>query len=88
MSNASFAMIVLCMLSTAAGLPCCCGCLNWLAVPLSLATIVVGLIGLATDKDPATGRVRELRLHLAAVIIGIVCAAIGTARCGAGGGCV
>jgi hypothetical protein len=88
MSNASFTMIVLSVLSTAAGLPCCLGCINYFAVPLSLATVVVGLIGLATDKDAATGKVHDVRLHLAAVIVGVICAAIGTVRCGLGGGCV
>lgn len=88
MSNASFVMIVLSVLSTAAGLPCCLGCLNYVAVPLSLATAVVGLIGLATDKHPVTGQINDQRLHLAAVIVGVLCAAIGTVRCGLGGGCV
>ena len=86
MSTASFVMIILSALATAAGLPCCLGCLNWLAVPISLATVVVGLIGLATDKDAQTGHGRDVKLHLAAVIVGIVCVAIGTVRCAAGGG--
>jgi hypothetical protein len=88
MSTASLVMIVLSALSTAAGLPCCLGCVNYFAVPLSLATAVVGLVGLATDKDPATGQIRDLKLHLAAVIVGVVCAAVGTVRCCAGGGVV
>ncbi len=88
MSTASLVMITLAVISTAAGLPCCLGCINWLAVPVSLATLAVGLIGLATDKDPQTGIARDLKLHLAAVIVGVLCAAIGTVRCGAGGGCV
>lgn len=88
MSTASLVMIVLSALSTAAGLPCCLGCLNYFAVPISLATTIVGLIGLATDKDPASGAGRDVKLHLAAVIAGVVCAVIGTVRCLAGGGCV
>lgn len=87
MSTASLVMITLSVLSTAAGLPCCLGCINWLAVPVSLATLAVGLVGLGTDKDPATGAVRDVKLHLAAVIVGVLCAAIGTVRCGVGGGC-
>ena len=86
MSTASFVMIILSALSTAAGLPCCLGCVNWFAVPISLATVVVGLIGLATDKDAQSGRGRDVKLHLVAVIVGVVCAAIGTVRCGLGGG--
>lgn len=88
MSNASLVMITLSAISTAAGLPCCLGCINWLAVPISLATVAVGLVGLATDKDPQTGIGRDAKLHLAAVIVGVVCAAVGTVRCAAGGGCV
>lgn len=88
MSTASLVMIVLSALSTAAGLPCCLGCLNYFAVPLSLATTVVGMIGLATDRDPSTGLIRDTKLHLTAVIVGVVCAAIGSVRCMAGGGCV
>jgi hypothetical protein len=88
MSTASLVMITLAVLSTAAGLPCCLGCINYVAVPISLATLVVGLVGLGTDKDPVTGQARDLNLHLAAVIVGVLCAAIGTVRCAAGGGCV
>jgi len=88
MSTASFTMIILAALSTAAGLPCCLGCFNYFAVPISLATTVVGLIGLATDKDPVTGHIRDQKLHVAAVIVGVLCAVIGTIRCAAGGGCV
>jgi hypothetical protein len=88
MSTASLVMILVSALSTAAGLPCCMGCFNYLAVPLSLATSVVGMIGLATDKDPATGLVRDAKLHLAAVVVGVVCALVGTFRCFLGGGCV
>lgn len=88
MSNASFAMLLVSVISTIAGLPCCLGWLNWFAVPLALATIVVGLVGLATDKNPITGQINESRLHLAAVIVGVLCAVIATLRCAAGGGCV
>jgi hypothetical protein len=87
MSTASLVMIVLSVLSTAAGLPCCMGCVNWLAVPVSLATLVVGLVGLATDKR-SDGKVNDPNLHLAAVIVGVLCAVIGAARCTLGGGVV
>lgn len=88
MSTASLVMIIVSVLTTAAGLPCCLGCLNYFAVPLSLTSVIVGLIALATDKDPATGLIRDSKLHLAAVMVGVVCAVIGTVRCMAGGGCV
>lgn len=88
MSNASFAMLLVSVISTVAGLPCCLGWLNWFAVPLALATVVVGFVGLASDKNPTTGVINDSRLHLAAVIVGVLCAVIGALRCVAGGGCV
>lgn len=88
MSTASLVMIVLSALTTAAGLPCCLGCVNYLAVPLSLATALVGFAGLAFDKEPSTGLTRDVKLHLAAVVLGVLFAVIGAVRCMAGGGCV
>ena len=88
MWTASLVMITLSVMTTAAGLPCCLGCVNWVAVPVSLSTLVVGLVGLGTDKEAATGQGRNVGLHLAAVIVGVLCAVIGTLRCIAGGGCV
>ncbi len=87
MSIASLVMIALSVLTTAAGLPCCLGCVNWLAVPISLVTLIVGLVGLATDKRP-DGKVNDGSLHLAAVIVGVLCAVIGALRCTMGGGVV
>jgi len=85
MSTASFVMILLSVISTAAGLPCCMGCVNLVAVPISLATAVVGVVGLAIDKTPE-GKINDSKLHLAAVIVGMVAALIGAIRCMAGGG--
>ncbi len=87
MSTISLVMICVSVLSTAAGLPCCMGCLNWAAVPLSMATVAVGLVGLATDKRP-DGKVNDPNLHLAAVIVGVLCAVIGAARCTLGSGVI
>lgn len=87
MSTVSFVMILLSVISTAAGLPCCMGCLNWIAVPISLATAVTGVFGLALDKSP-DGKINDSKLHLSAVIVGMVAALIGAVRCLAGGTCV
>jgi hypothetical protein len=87
MSTASLVMICISVLTTAAGLPCCMGCVNWAAVPFSLLTVAVGLVGLATDKRP-DGKVNDPNLHLAAVIVGALCAVIGAARCTLGSGMV
>ncbi len=83
----SLVLIVLSVLTTAAGLPCCLGCVNWFAVPISLAAVAMGLVGLATDKRP-DGKVNEGNLYLTAVIVGVLCAVIGAVRCTMGGGVV
>jgi len=87
MSTASFVMTLLSVLTTAAGLPCCLGCVNLFAVPVSCVTVIVGLVGLATDKKP-DGKVNDVKTHLLAVIVGILCAVIGGLRCGLTGGTV
>lgn len=87
MPTASLVMIILSVLTTAAGLPCCLGCVNWIAVPLSLLTVGAGLWGLANDTGP-NGRSSDAKLHLAAVIVGVLCAVIGAVRCTMGGGMV
>lgn len=87
MPTSSFVMIVLSVMTTAAGLPCCLGCVNLIAVPISLLTVVVGLIGLAKTSRPE-GKSNDANLHLVAVIVGVLCAVIGAVRCTLGGGCV
>jgi hypothetical protein len=87
MSTASLVLSILSVLSTVAGLPCCLGWINWFAVPIASACAVVGLLGIALDRDPATRAARDVNTHLAAVIVGVACVAIGSLRCAAGGGC-
>jgi hypothetical protein len=43
------------------------------------------VLGLAFDKS-ADGKINDSKLHLAAVIVGMVAALIGAVRCMAGGG--
>ena len=88
MSTASLVLFILSAILTLCGLPCCLGCLNWIAVPLSLMTAVVGLVGLITDRDPVTKRSRDVGIHLLALIGGLVLVMIGSFRCCVGGGLV
>jgi len=87
MSSSSLVLTTLSVIATALGLPCCLGWINWLAVPISLTCAIVGIVGLATDKDPVTREVRDANVHLAAVITGVVLTALGSLRCLLGGGC-
>jgi hypothetical protein len=80
MSSPSAVMIVLSVAATLMGLPCCLGWINWFAIPISAACIIVGAIGLATDRDSASGNARNAQTHLAAVIVGSLMMPIGVFR--------
>jgi hypothetical protein len=71
---------------TLLGLIPCLGWANWVAVPTSLACALVGLIGLATDRDPRDGSVQSLGLHVAAILVGVCAAGVGLLRGLLGGG--
>lgn len=88
MSTASLVLLLVSGFLTVCGLPCCLGCLQWFAVPLSLVTALIGLVGVLTDKDPITKQPRGLPIHLAALIGGIVLVVVGSIRCCVGGGIV
>ena len=79
MSSASFALIFLSLGATALGLPCCLGWINCLAMPLSFACFVVGLVGLASDRD-ASGASRGVSVHLTAVVVGVLCGMVAFGR--------
>jgi hypothetical protein len=87
MSSASLALIAASVGLTFMGLPCCLGWLNWFAIPASFACIVIGAVGLASDKDQE-GRPRDPQIHLTAVIVGASMAVIGAMRWLFGGGLI
>ena len=60
-----------------AGLVPCFGWINWVAVPLSLLTAMSGMIGLFTDRDPDTLRMRGVAAHALALILGSILALLG-----------
>jgi len=62
------------------------GWINWVTIPMALITVVVGVMGLATDKDPQTHRARGRLAHLMAVVLGLAIGAVATLRWMMGGG--
>jgi hypothetical protein len=86
LSTASLVLFVLSALLTFAGLPCCLGCLNWFAVPLSMVTVFVGFVGLLADRDPHTRAMRSVGVHLLAMVGGAALVLVGALRCALGCG--
>ena len=85
MSVSSLTLLALSAFFTLVALIPCVGWLNFVAVPLCLVTVVVGIVGLASDRDPATGRARGRGSHLMAVIFGVVLASVAFLRWVLGG---
>jgi hypothetical protein len=85
MSVSSLTLLFLSAFLTLFGLVPCLGWLNWVALPLCLVTVVVGVMGLVSDKDPATGKSRGRNAHLMAVIFGLMLAALSFLRWVLGG---
>jgi hypothetical protein len=73
-------MVLVAGMLTGVGLLPCFGWMQWVAVPVSAATFVIGVIGLATDRDEKRN-VRGLPMHLAAVVVGSILVMIGAVRC-------
>ena len=86
MSVASLVLLTLSCFLTLLGLLPCLGWLNWIGSPLGAVTAIVGLAGLAFDRDARTGRAEGVPAHLAAVVGGTVLCVIAALRCMIGGG--
>jgi len=80
MSVSSLTLLFLSAALTLLGLFPCLGWINWVAIPLSFVTVVVGVMGLSSDRDPQTGAARGRPAHLMAVIFGLVLGAVATLR--------
>jgi len=85
MGIASLTLVALSAFFTLFGLIPCVGWLNFIAVPMCSVTTVVGIVGLASDKDPASGRPRGRSAHLMAVVFGLILGCIACARWVLGG---
>ena len=88
MSISSIALLCLSGLFTLAGLVPCMGCLNYAGIPLSLATAVMGVVGLAGDRNPQTQEPENRGVHLLALVGGIGLMIMGGVRLILGGGVV
>lgn len=86
MKVATMVLLTLGILLTLAGLVPCLGWLNWFGVPICSATAIMGIIGLATDKDPVTGVNESQALYVCALVFGLVLGVVGAIRCSAGAG--
>jgi hypothetical protein len=88
MKVATTVLLVMSIVFTMGGLIPCLGWINWFGVPAAGATAILGIIGLATEKDPITGKPDSLALYICALIFGLMMATVGFLRCSAGGGLV
>ena len=85
MAIASLTLVALSACFTLFALIPCVGWLNFVAVPMCLVTTVVGIVGLASDKDPASGEPRGRSAHLMAVVFGLILGGVACARWVLGG---
>jgi hypothetical protein len=69
------------------GMMPCLGWVGWLGTPIAGIALLSGLLGLIVDRD-ADGRARNVALHAAALIVGLLGGGLGAIRCGLGGGCL
>jgi hypothetical protein len=70
------------------GLIPCLGWVNWVAIPMSALCVTSGLVGLFTDRDPASQRMRGVVAHLFAMGLGSLLVLIAVVRCALGLGVV
>jgi hypothetical protein len=75
-------------LFVAVGLIPCLGWVNWTSVPLSALTAFAGLIGLFSDRDPVTLRMRGVPAHVLAIAFGSLLTLVGAVRCALGLGVI
>ena len=88
MKIAALVTLILCCVGILVGLIPCAGILNWVAVPFCIVPMIVGVIGLVTDKDEETGSNPNMVLYICSIVIPIGLALVGCIRCAMGGGVV
>lgn len=66
------------------GLIPCLGWVNWAAIPLCALAVTSGLVGLFTDRDPVTHRMRGVLAHGFAIGVGSLLVLVGIVRCAIG----
>jgi hypothetical protein len=70
------------------GLIPCLGWVNWFAIPLSALCVTAGLVGLFTDREPETNRMRGVLAHALAVGFGGLLVLVAVIRCAIGLGTI
>lgn len=88
MKTASIVTLILALIAVVVGFFPCFGWVNWIGAPFCAIPVVVGIVGLITDKDPETQQPRDLGVHLGAVIGGVLLGIGASIRCMLGGGLV
>ena len=84
MRTTSIVFMVLAIVFTVVGLFPCLGWINWIGIPCSATSAILGAVGMA-NKDTAE---TERGAYLAALICGLIFLFVGAARCFMGGGIV
>ncbi len=82
----TLSMLIAAVLLSGVALVPCLKNLNWLAIPFSAATALLGALGLVIDRDPTTQHVRDPNTYIAALVAGIALAGWGVVSCFLGGG--
>lgn len=88
MAAVSIVLLFFSGLFVTVGLIPCFGWVNWTAIPMAALTTLVGLVGLFSDRDPDTLRMRGVAAHLAAMFLGSLLTLVAIVRCALGLGMV
>ena len=80
--------LILAFVSVIIALFPCAGWLNWVAVPFCAVPVIIGIIGLAVDKDPETKKNPNMVLYILTIVIPFGLGIMGIVRCIIGGGVV
>jgi len=86
--HASLILLIIATTLVTIGLFPCLGWINWASGPVCVLTVVLGVVGLTTDKHPESGEARHGGVHLAAVLGGTVLGVVAVIRCLLGAGAI
>ncbi len=88
MKIAALVTLILACVGIIVGLIPCAGIINWAAVPFCAVPVIVGIVGLVTDKDPETQTNPNSVLYICSIVVPIGLGIVGCIRCILGGGVV
>jgi len=88
MKIAALVTLILACVGILVGLVPCAGILNWVAVPFCAVPVIVGIVGLVTDKDAETQKNPNMALYIVSIVVPIGLGIVGMIRCALGGGVV